>query len=58
MSDLNDLIHTNARNAFDQGVKTERERILKFLEDDARYSFGDVHHYIADVIALIKEEQR
>lgn len=33
MSDINDLIHSNARVAFDQGVKTERNRILKALED-------------------------
>ena len=33
MSDLNDLIHTNARMAFDQGVKTERNRILKDLDE-------------------------
>ena len=29
---INDLIHTNAHNAFEQGVKTERERIVKLLE--------------------------
>ena len=34
MSNLNDLIHTNAYNAFGIGVKTERDRILKVLEDD------------------------
>lgn len=32
-TDINDLIHTNARSAFKQGVKTERNRILKALED-------------------------
>lgn len=32
MSDLNDLIHTNAVVAFEQGVKTERQRIIKLLE--------------------------
>jgi hypothetical protein len=31
MSDLQDLIHTNAHNAFGIGVKTERERIIKLL---------------------------
>lgn len=30
---INDLIHTNAHNAFEQGVKTEQERIIKLLED-------------------------
>ena len=33
MSDLNDLIHTNAVVAFEQGVKTERNRILKAIEE-------------------------
>jgi hypothetical protein len=33
MSDLNDLIHTNAQNAFGIGVKTERERIIKLLSE-------------------------
>jgi hypothetical protein len=31
MSDLQDLIHTNAHNAFEIGVRTERERIIKLL---------------------------
>ena len=31
MSDLNDLIHTNAVVAFEQGVKTERNRILEIV---------------------------
>jgi hypothetical protein len=34
MSDLNDLIHTNAHNAYAIGVRTERERIIKLLEQD------------------------
>ena len=33
MSDLNDLIHRNAQLAFEQGVKTERERIVKMLSE-------------------------
>ncbi len=33
MSDLQDLIHTNAHNAYEIGVKTERERIIKLLEE-------------------------
>jgi hypothetical protein len=32
VSDLNDLIHTNATIAFNQGVERERERIIKLLE--------------------------
>jgi hypothetical protein len=35
MSDLQDLIHTNAHNAYEIGVKTERERIIKLLEEAA-----------------------
>jgi len=31
MSDLQDLIHTNAHNAYEIGVRTERERIIKIL---------------------------
>ena len=34
MSDLNDLIHTNAHNAFAIGVKTERDRIIKLIENN------------------------
>jgi hypothetical protein len=33
MSDLNDLIHTNAHNAYAIGVKTERERIIQLLPE-------------------------
>jgi hypothetical protein len=32
MSDLQDLIHTNAHNAFEIGVRTERDRIIKQLQ--------------------------
>jgi len=31
VSDMQDLIHTNAHNAFGIGVRTERERIIKLL---------------------------
>jgi hypothetical protein len=48
--ELNDLIHTNARNAFDQGVKTERERIIKLLEQDP-----DNNYY---ALRVIKGEQK
>jgi hypothetical protein len=37
MSDLNDLIHTNATIAFNQGVDRERERIIKLLEPLAEH---------------------
>ena len=33
MSDLNDLIHTNATIAYNQGVERERERIIKLIEE-------------------------
>ncbi len=31
MSDLQDLIHTNAHNAYAIGIKTERERIVNLV---------------------------
>jgi hypothetical protein len=37
MSDINDLIHSNARVAFDQGVKTEQQRILTLLQPLAKH---------------------
>ena len=33
MSDLQDLIHRNAQLAFEQGVKTERERIIQLIQE-------------------------
>lgn len=36
MSDINDLIHSNARVAFDQGVKTERNAVLHTLQEELR----------------------
>jgi hypothetical protein len=33
MSDLNDLIHTNAHRAYDQGVTRERERVIALLTE-------------------------
>jgi hypothetical protein len=50
MSDLNDLIHTNATIAFNQGVERERDRIIKLLEEDA-----DNNYY---ALQLIKAEQK
>jgi hypothetical protein len=37
MSDLNDLIHTNAMIAFNQGAQREQERILKVLKPHAEH---------------------
>jgi hypothetical protein len=34
VSDINDLIHTNARVAFDQGVRTERNAVLNKLQEE------------------------
>jgi hypothetical protein len=71
MSDLNDLIHTNATIAYNQGVERERERIIKLLEPlaecDKEVCGTDVEtHYGLDcdafsfqyAINLIKGEQK
>ena len=55
MSDLNDLIHTNAHNAYAIGVKTEQERIIKLLQDAIAQNGKDSW---LDVIELIKGEQK
>jgi hypothetical protein len=52
MSDLQDLIHTNATIAFNQGVDRERERIVKIIQN---YGSEDI---TAELIELIKEEQK
>jgi hypothetical protein len=33
MSDLNDLIHTNATIAYNQGAQREQERIIKLIQE-------------------------
>ena len=33
MSNMNDLIHSNARVAFDTGVKTEQQRIITLIQE-------------------------
>jgi hypothetical protein len=38
MSDINDLIHTNALSAFRQGESRERDRILKLLAPFAEHT--------------------
>lgn len=64
---INDLIHTNAHNAFEQGVKTERERIIKLLESNNKLCTEKTVCIEAnegypclctDLIALIKGEQK
>lgn len=45
MSDLNDLIHTNAVNAFEQGVKSERARIYRILQPFSQCQIDDCHDH-------------
>jgi hypothetical protein len=52
MSDLNDLIHTNAHRAYEQGVQREQERIIKILMDYAP------HLTTIGLMELIKGEQK
>jgi hypothetical protein len=72
MSDINDLIHTNARVAFDQGVKTEQHRIISLLQplaehdEELCYFEGKLQCWPEDcsafmyqvAIGLIKGEQK
>lgn len=37
---INDLIHTNAHNAFEQGRKAEQERINNLLEQEIKQLQG------------------
>ena len=45
MSDLNDLIHTNAVNAFEQGAKSERARIYRILKPFTQCQIDDCHDH-------------
>lgn len=60
MSDLQDLIHTNAHNAYETGVRTERDRIIKLLDNPYWHSIQspDIHIdcEMCKTIALIKGE--
>ena len=68
MSDLNDLIHTNATIAFNQGVDRERERIVKLLNvyfeltqlpgDNGTEENPDWDCGFQAAIALIRGEQK
>ena len=61
MSDLQDLIHTNAHNAFAIGVKTERERIIELLDDRVctdDFCNHDSCVYYLEIIELIQEETK
>lgn len=55
MNDLQTLIHTNAKLAYDQGGKAERERIIKLIEAQINAYGKDSW---LDVIALIRGEQK
>ena len=57
MSDLNDLIHTNAHNAYAIGVKTEQERIIKLLNEIELTRYIDKKLSI-DLEALIRGGQK
>ena len=58
MSDINDLIHSNARVAFDQGIKTERQRIINLLPDVFETYFAK--DKIIDQLTkrILREEQK
>lgn len=45
MSDLQDLIHTNAVNAFEQGVKSERARIYRILKPFSECQLDECHDH-------------
>lgn len=61
MSDLNDLIHTNAVNAFENGVKTEQQRIVTLLTEVRNtWSKPTSFNYLNELdnlIALIKGQK-
>ena len=61
MKDIQELIHTNAHNAFGIGVRTERERIIKLARNricfDHATGCDDAACYaLSDLIQLIKKE--
>jgi ABC-type uncharacterized transport system fused permease/ATPase subunit len=62
MSDLNDLIHTNATIAFNQGAQREQERIIKLLSEiKATWKKPTTFNYPSELehlIELIKGEQK
>lgn len=67
MSDLNDLIATNAVRAYNQGFERgaveERERIIKLIDSlDVGFSSYEEKGYVVgdalDLIQLIKGEQK
>lgn len=69
MSDLNDLIHTNARNAYEQGLekgkRLERDRILQAMRlvsyqdrhDNDIVAIGDLEFELDSPSPLLPKEQ-
>ncbi len=57
MSDLQDLIHTNAHNAYEIGIRTERERISELLKDlqTEFHKSSQLERYIAVAVKRINE---
>ena len=53
MSDINELIHTTCMHAYNRGIETERERIVKLLEQET-----DIIYEFAYAIELIKGENK
>jgi len=49
VSDLQDLIHTNAHNAYEIGVRTERERIIKLVTDSKTIN-NDQRYFLLSAI--------
>lgn len=61
MSDLQDLIHTNAHNAYEIGVRTERERIIELLDNQVCTDDFCIHDscvHTLEIIELIQEESK
>ena len=58
MSDLNDLIHTNAVIAFQQGEKTERQRIINLLPEIFETYFAKDKIIDEATKRILKEEQK
>ena len=62
MKDIQDLIHTNAHNAFGIGVKTERERIINLASNRICFNHkaGCDHascYAMSDLIEVIRKEE-
>ena len=56
MSDLQDLIHTNAHNAYEIGVRTERERIIKLIEQRVEMLNNPNTYYITAMNIPVTKE--